>query len=261
MLEIGIFDAHFGKLAWAPESESNYDLKIAEKVFRHAVEDLVASATGTFDNIEQIVFPVGNDFLHVDNMESATTAGTRVDSDGRYAKIIEVAAMAVVNAIDYLVPYAPVHVIHVVGNHDSVSSYNLCREIAAWYRNAKTVTVDISPKSRKYYRYGTTLLGFTHGNLEPHAQLPAIMATEVPDLWSQTTHHEFHVGHTHSKKARQWLSVNENNGTVVRTLPSLSGTDAWHHRMGFVGSQRAAEAYLWNKAKGYSGHFSAGVRE
>lgn len=261
LLEICIFDAHFGKLAWAAETGSNYDLQIAERVFQNAVHDLVASAAGSFDGIEKILLPVGNDFLHIDNLESATTQGTRVDSDGRYAKIIESATVALHNAIDLCAGHAPVDIIWVPGNHDRIASYHVCRELKAHYTNAKHVTVDVSPTVRKYYEYGVTLLGFTHGNEEPHAQLPQIMATEMPERWARTTHHEWHVGHTHAKKKREWLSVNENNGAVVRTLPSLSGTDAWHYLKGYVGSKRSAECYLWSKARGYSGHFSAGVRE
>lgn len=261
LLEICCFDVHFGKLAWAAETGTNYDLSITERVFRNAVHDLVASATGSFDKVERILFPVGNDFLHVDNMESATTQGTRVDSDGRYAKIIETATVALVNAIDFCAGYSPVDILWIPGNHDRVASYHVCRELKAHYSHAKHVTVDVAPLTRKYYQYGNTLLGFTHGNEEPHGQLPQIMATEMPELWAKTTHHEWHIGHTHSKKKREWLSVNENNGTVVRTLPSLSGTDAWHYLKGYVGSKRAAECYLWSKDRGYSGHFSAGVRE
>ena len=37
-------------------------------------------------------------------------------------------------------------------------------------------------------RYGSTLLGFTHGKDEPHAKLPLIMAQEVPELWNTRVH-------------------------------------------------------------------------
>lgn len=261
LLEICCFDVHFGKLAWAPETGTNYDLRITESIFRNAVEDLVASATGSFEKIDRILFPVGNDFLHVDGLESATTKGTRVDSDGRYPKIIESGAMALVNAIDYLLPFAPVDVIWIPGNHDRLASYHICRELKAWYRNAKQVSVDVSPPTRKYYEYGVTLLGFTHGDKEPLQKLPHIMATEKPEAWARTKFREYHTGDKHHSKKREWLSVDEQNGTVVRIIPALSGTDAWHYEMGYTCSHRAAEAYLWNKAKGYAGHFSVGARE
>ena len=261
LLEVCCFDAHFGKLAWAPETGQNYDLRLSESIFRHAVEDLVSKALGSFDSIDRVLFPVGNDFLHIDNMESATTKGTRVDSDGRYAKIIEAGTMALVNAIDYLLTVAPVDVVLVSGNHDRLASYHVCRELKAHYRHAKQINVDVSPSTRKYYEYGVNLLGFAHGDKEPLAKLPHVMATERPEQWARTKHREWHLGHFHSRRCRDWMSVDEHNGTVVRILPSLSGTDAWHHEHLYVGSTRAAEAYLWSKDRGYSGHFSASARE
>jgi hypothetical protein len=49
-------------------------------------------------------------------------------------------------------------------------------------------------------------------------------------------------------------------GVVVRTLMSLSSTDAWHFRKGYVGNQRAAEAYLYDRG-GLVGSFVANVRD
>lgn len=261
LLEVCCFDVHFGKLAWAPESGTNYDLAIAEKVFRNAVEDLVRMATGSFSKIERVLFPVGNDFLHVDGLESATTKGTRVDSDCRYPKIIETASMALVNAIDYLGQVAKVDVLWIPGNHDRLASYHLCRELKAHYSRAKHVSVDVTPPTRKYYEYGATLLGFAHGDKEPLNKLPHVMATERPEAWARTSHHEFHTGDKHHRKCRDTMSVDEHNGTVVRIIPALSGTDAWHYDHLYTKSSRAAEAYLWSRTRGYSGHFSAGARE
>lgn len=261
LLEIGLYDVHFGKLAWEPETGTNYDLHLAERIFKNAVEDLITVSTGTYDKIERVLFPIGNDFLHVDNQDSATTKGTRVDSDGRYAKIVECAFMAIKNAVERLVTVSPIDICWIPGNHDKVASLHLCRELKAYFHNAKHINVDVSPSTRKYYQYGNTLLGFCHGDNEPTGKLPIVMATEKPDLWAHTTHHEWHVGHRHHKKKRDWISVDEHNGTVVRILPSLCGTDAWHYEKLYAGSKRSAECYLWDKVKGYTGHFSVGARE
>ena len=64
LLEISLFDAHFGKLAWGGETGSEYDLKIAENLYENAVQDLERSKGF---NIEQILFPIGNDFFHVNS--------------------------------------------------------------------------------------------------------------------------------------------------------------------------------------------------
>jgi hypothetical protein len=44
--------------------------------------------------------------------------------------------------------------------------------------------------------------------------------------------------------------VNSTNGVRVRVLQSLSGTDNWHSRQGYVGECGAAEAFIWSKTRG-----------
>lgn len=258
VLVMGLFDAHFGKLAWAPETGDNYDLRIAETVYANAVADLIHKARGF--PIGRVVMPIGNDFYHIDNTAYMTTGGTPQDADGRYAKIIATGEMAVIRAIDRLAGIAPVEVTWVPGNHDRLASYHLTRTLAAYYRNTDRVDVNLSPAERKYVRYGTNLIGLTHGNEEKHASLPAIMATERATDWAETTCHEWLLGHLHKSRKTETVSVDTHDGVTVRILRSLSGTDAWHFRKGYVGSQRAAEALLMGCDSGYSAHFQANVR-
>jgi hypothetical protein len=81
LLVVGLFDAHFGKLAWAAETGNDYDLKIAETVFANAFHDLISRISGY--QIESIILPIGQDFFHTDNPQNATVNGTPQDVDGR----------------------------------------------------------------------------------------------------------------------------------------------------------------------------------
>jgi hypothetical protein len=259
MLEIDLFDVHFGKLCWEPETGNSYDLKIAERVFRNAVEDLVDKAAGY--NIDEIVFPFGNDFVHVDTQVSTTTAGTYQDSDGRLAKIIETAKMAAVWAVDYLRQIAPVKVLLVPGNHGRQTELQLAHTLHAWFRLCDDVTVDYSPMLRKYVRYGTNLIGYTHGNLEKHTSLPTIMAGERKADWAETTYHAWRLGHYHTSKVTTTTPLWTQDGVEIRILRSLAGTDSWHFNAGYVGGTRAAEAFLLSHKNGFSGNFVANARE
>lgn len=258
MVEFSLFDHHFGKLAWHRETENNYDLQIAEALFMNAVTDLLAKVRGF--PIEKIILPIGQDFFHIDSPKNQTFKETPQDVDGRYAKIFEVGTMAVVKAIDTLQRVAPIEVIYSRGNHDPTMGWHLVKFLEAWYRKSKAVTIDSGPKARKYVHYGCVLIGFTHGDEEKHDRLPTIMASEVPDLWAKTTFREWHTGHFHKRKETRYTSTDSHVGITVRTLPSLSGTDYWHYLKGYVNSNRAAEAYLWSKANGYTGHFSSNAR-
>lgn len=259
LLEISLFDAHFGKLAWGPETGTDYDTDIAATVYQNAIDDLLERSKGM--KVGKILFPVGSDFFHVNNWQGTTANGTEQDLDTRFARVFELGTLSVVRAISACRRVAPVEVVWVPGNHDRETSYYLVRVLAAHYRNDANVRVDLSPKHRKYVAHGVSLIGFTHGDQEKHRDLPSIMAAEVPDLWAKATCREFHLGHYHKAKQTVHTTTDEFGGVRVRVLPSLSGTDAWHYRQGYVGTKRAAEAYLWDAKEGYVGHLSVNCRE
>jgi hypothetical protein len=259
LLEIDLFDAHFGKLAWEPETGNDYDLKIAERLYLTAVEELVRKSRGY--NIGRILFPFGSDMIHVDGSTNMTTAGTPQSVDGRFTKIVETVFSVKVKATDMLAQIAPVDIVHIPGNHDFTTSWMIGHSLASWYRNSDRVKVDIRPRSRKYYRYGVTLIGLTHGNEENPKSLPMLMANECRDKgWAETTHHEWHIGHLHKQKKTETITTDTTDGVVTRILGSLSATDAWHFLKGYVGNRRVAEAYLYSFADGYTGHFNALAR-
>ncbi len=255
MLELALHDVHFGKLAWAEEVGGDYDLKIANAVYEGAIHELLERVQG-FD-IDKVLLPIGHDFFQCNNFSGTTAAGTQVDHDGRFPKVFKAGCQAVRRAILACREMAEVEVVWVPGNHDPETSWFMTEVLSAYFESDKHVTVDNSPAYRKYRSYGITLLALTHGNEEKHRDLPLIMATEVPELWATAKHREIHLGHYHKAKEMVHMGTDEHAGVRVRVLPSLSGTDSWHFRKGFVKNMRAAESYLWSFEDGYTGHFSA----
>ena len=67
---------------------------------------------------------------------------------------------------------------------------------------------------------------------------------ENPEAWGRTKFREIHTGHYHKQQ------LEEHNGVRVRILSALTPADDWHAAMGFVGTIRQAEAYVWSKAEG-----------
>lgn len=260
-LVICLFDAHFGKLAWAAECGEDYDLKIAEAVYRNAVNDILVRTAHL--NVERIFFPIGNDGLHIDSSKNTTTGGTVVDTDGRFAKIIEIAERAKIEAVELAMYRAPVDVFHVPGNHDYMASYHLIRTIAAWFRNTDRVTVDYSPMSRKYRQYGNMLLGFIHGDNVNDGQVKSLMSlmmAEQREKLSETKASEWFCGHQHRSRKFEQKSTDTYQGVVVRFVNALSSTDAWHFDKMMVGTQHAAEVYVYDKEQGFRGHEVVPVR-
>jgi hypothetical protein len=84
-------------------------------------------------------------------------------------------------------------------------------------------------------------------------------------LWSETTYHEWHVGHIHRKRNMKYITLdksrttNEDLGVTVRYLSSLTGVEEWHHKKGFVGATKAGEAFLWNDKSGLIAHLNANL--
>lgn len=243
LLEVAVFDAHFGKLCWKEESGEDYDLDISISDYLDAVRGLLVMAQHY--NVQRILFPIGNDMLNIDNKGKTTTAGTPQDVDSRFPKIFRTVWETLTYVIDeLLLPIAPVDIVVVPGNHDTESSFALGEVLQAYYRQTKTVTVNNNASSRKYYSFGKNLIGFAHGDKAKADALPLLMASERPDLWAASKHREIHIGHWHKH------AVNEYNGTVVRTVKALSATDAWHSENGYVGNARGAEAFVFDAEKG-----------
>ena len=131
--------------------------------------------------------------------------------------------------------------------------------LEAIYMNCKDVTVDTLPAFQKHIKYGINLIAWTHGDEEKHRDLPALMAGKWPEDWATTKHREWQLGHFHKKKEMYTVIGDEfGAGVRVRIIPSLSAKDAWHASKGYM-SIRSAEAYLYSKDKGYTGHFAVNV--
>lgn len=257
LYELSIPDAHFAKLAWDGETGNNYDLNIARQSFLQAASDLIEEVQHL--PVHEILFPIGNDLFHVDSSANQTTGGTPQDMDSRYIKMAEVCLTTLVEVIEMARKKAAVRAIWVMGNHDANTSWWATRVMRAHFRGLEDVSVDSDAKCRKYHAFGNTLLGFTHGNEESHRDLPNIMATEVPRLWADSVYREWHLGHWHKVKETRHVSADTFGSVVVRVLPSISGTDRWHHSKGYVGGTRAAQGFLYSPDRGLRAQYTAVV--
>jgi hypothetical protein len=248
MLEVSLFDHHFGKLAWPSETTGRpYDVKIAEATFMRALEQLLERSKGF--RYDQVLFIVGQDIFHSNDIAGNTANGTRLDTEGRFQKTYWTVRKLLCRAIERLKQIAPVKVLVVVGNHDKLSAWTLGDSIDCWFHDDPKVSVDNAPTYRKYFQFGKVLLMFTHGDLGKREDFPLLMATEQPKAFGETLFRETHTGHLHTTKNQEW------HGVRVRTLPALCPADAWHHENAYVGSLRIAEAFVWSREEGLIAQF------
>ena len=249
-------DQLFGKVNdFIKNYSPNYEVTKQEYNCEMAVNRVLEGITGLIEKakgfpIERVLFCIGNDVLHIDSVYGTTTKGTFQDTDGKWWEHYEIALRLYVKCVEMLRKIAPVDVIHSMSNHDYQSGFHLAHTLQSWFRKAKDVTFDISVSHRKYYKYGTNLIGLEHGDGAKMVNLPLLMAQEKPLLWSETTHRYWYLHHIHHKVKHKWLDAKDYIGVTVEYMRSPSSADSWHFRKGFTGAPLACEGFIHSRETG-----------
>jgi hypothetical protein len=244
LYEISLPDIHYGKI-------TDDSPGAIEEHYMKAIVDLHKKADGL--EIDRFLLPVGNDGLNSEGYSRATTKGTPQQDHMLWRQSFRGYWHLVMKSIDYLAQFAPVDVVVVQGNHDFERMFYVGEVLDAMYHKNKNVNIDNSLDTRKYYEYGTNMIMFTHGDKEKAQELPLLIATEQPEMWSRCKIREVHCGHKHKEM------LNEYMGTKVRFIPSICGNDAWHKTQGYVGTLRCGQAFIWNKNRGLEGYLQTNV--
>lgn len=245
-------DPHIGMFSWETETGSSFDLKIAERNAREAIDRLVevspASAKALLVNI--------GDFFHSDSRKNQTTAGTPVDVDGRFAKVLGVGVRIMRYHIDrILTKHAECDVRTLGGNHDADTAAMLAICLAQFYEREPRVRVDTSPAKFQKFRFGKNLFGFTHQDTVKIPALGEIMACDWPEDWAACPHRYWFTGHIHHK------TVTELRGNVIcESLRTLASTDAWHRGQGYR-SGRDMQAIVYDFELGEKYRNRIGIME
>ena len=255
MVEWDVLDPHMGMLAWAKETGQDWDVNIAYDVIVRATQDII-DRTGNLV-VEKVLFPIGNDWLHLDNALMETPKGTPLQADGRFPKIVVRAQEAAIAVVDLWRQVAPVHIPWIPGNHDYSSSFMMARILDAWFRNDPHVTVDCSPAPHKCVTYGPAAIAFTHGHMPKSRDISAVMMSTFREEFGRCKHFEVHTGHNHKLSATRLVAADTLDGGIIyRQIASLAPSDDWHVKSGFHPRPTMAEAFVWHKKSGlYAHHF------
>ena len=225
-------DMHLGMYAAARESGEDWDTTKAIAIAQAAIDDLTTRGVACGMPADTALLINVGDFFHADGPDNRTPkSGHSLDVDGRYFEIMEGGLALKVYMVDRLLQtHAQVRVWTRVGNHDAQTSLSLAIALRAWYRDEPRVTIDYEPSAADYLRFGSVLIGCTHGDSytasKPEAMI-ATMACDRPEDWGRTVHRYWYVGHVHHR------SVKEGKGGIVETFRTLAPKDAWHAREGY----------------------------
>lgn len=241
LLVIDPADVHVGKLCSVFETNKEYNSQIAVQRVLEGVEGILNKSNGF--NIDKINLILGNDILHVDNPQNTTTSGTRQDVSGMFYDNFLMAKQLYVDVIETLINVADVHITFNPSNHDYMSGWLLAEIIQTHFRNCKNITFDCSINHRKYFTYGNSLIGTTHGDGAKQIDLGSLMSVEAKHYWANSEHRYFYTHHIHHKTSKDFINV------TVESLRSPSPADSWHHRNGYVNTP-AIEGFIHHKEKG-----------
>jgi len=189
---------------------------------------------------ERHIYCLG-DLLHYDNPQGMTTGGTPQDRDTRLAKMLTEAQSVLCEIVERSALTAPTRVVMVGGNHDRTLSVAMQQILAAYFRNDKRVTVDLTATARKYIEWGHCLIGLTHGDTA-RKRLPNLMQVEQKAAWGRSNVRDWHHGHFH----REAQTVTE-GGVTIREHLALCPPDGWHSVEGYVGRPRGMDTLLYHK--------------
>jgi len=241
LLVIDPADIHIGKLCSAFEVGEEYNNQIAVNRVLNGVNGILNKVSSF--NIDKILFVIGNDILHIDNPKRTTTSGTPQDTDGMWHSNFLIAKQLYVDIIEKLICVADVEVVFNPSNHDYTNGFFLAQLIETHFRNCENVKFDCSISHRKYFVYGSNLIGTTHGDGAKQTDLPMLMAHESKD-WVNCKHKYIYIHHFHHKISKDYMSV------CVEALRTPSGTDSWHHRQGYQFAPKAVEGFIHSKNHG-----------
>jgi predicted phosphodiesterase len=224
-----IADQHNGMLAWSKDAGEDYDLKIGAERLRACMQQLVSQSP---NSQTAIILNLG-DWQHTDDQKNMTPGhGNILDVDSRYFKILSAGIRLMKDCIDLaLQKHRHVTVRNLPGNHDPHASIALTVALAEFYSDEPRVTIDQDPSDFFYFRFGTTLIGATHGHKMKPDKMAMHMATVRREDWGNTKYHWFLFGHIHHETAKEVGDVR------VESFQTLAAKDAWAYGKGFTPGQ------------------------
>jgi len=245
---INIYDSHINKLSVYETTKHNSSIEDNVRVFREAFASLFDRCFA--ENVERILFPIGNDFYNDDN-HGFTTSGTPQDVYPDWSNSFTLGLNAIRWCVDYSVSKGvKIDLVTIYSNHDKAKLWYLskCLEIA--YENNEYVSLDFQRIQFKYYEYGKCMLAFSHGDTTKVNDYHNIMASDMPEMWGRTKHRSMWLGHIHTSKQYKYLNHEDRRGVEINHMRAMSNPDTWHYSKGYLGIPKSCTAHIIDKEKG-----------
>lgn len=269
------FDVHIGKMCESIRTDHQYtpDEAVRRVLEGHASLYELARPLGITD----VILPLGNDLIHVDNNKYTTTNGTPQDAYGSVESMSMLAVEMYVRVIERLAENHHVWLAHISSNHDRLAGWFVSQIIMARFWNDKRVHFNrntMANTPRKYFIYGRNLIMFQHGDSKVNDVLGALNQ-EVRASLADTDFTYCYQGDKHHKMTYKLgedgkVDVREkdyNGVTVIKsqkgrkhtvhveTVRSPSEADAYHANNNYMNTP-AVEAFVHDVSLGQIARFT-----
>jgi len=254
---IHIPDLHLGNIIYREDGSTEWDLDTAAEAFRTAYETLLQNALDR--GACHLILPIGSDAAQSNSSLNQSANGTP------FAQVAPapLCSRRMKDEYEYAIERAvelglSVLVVAVGGNHDWDPALAMGDCMNRLFRDWGQVSVDCRLTPYKIHRWGTNLIGLTHGKNKDGNLLSAqdpyeIMADRAGADWAGTTTKEWLTGHLHSRDAETVGDYTDYNDVTVRISPTLCPPDAWHLNSGYTGALRGAEGRYYHFDEGMIG--------
>ncbi len=254
-LVISVTDLHVGMgngltgSPWAGAVGERFDLETCKHRLTSALDSLVSRVPAGM-NVKGIVFALTGDILHSDTFNGATTKGTTQSMACEPAQAVRYAWKLIPTVIMSMAEYAPVEVVCIEGNHDSILAHALVATLGVAFADSDRITVHMdSAEPYQVVEVDNTMIMVGHGHaLWKPADLGALMARRWPQMWGRTRHRVCLTGHRH---AQQTI---ESHGVTVHVMPSLVPGDQYHRNFWAHGYRPQIKALCVHSVDGVVSH-------
>lgn len=247
-----LYDLHAGMLAYGRETRGpDFDLDWFERDLITAIERLNSRVPAS----GRALVIIGGDAIHTNDASEMTPgSGHKLDTDGRFEKIADVAIASVAHAIEAIAErHASVSVVVIRGNHDEGSHLILKAALKQRYRDVVRIDFPVIAGSEKseifWMQHGRVMVAAHHGDKMKPETLAMICADQCR-FWSDTRHRVILTGHRHH------LRVLDMPGVTHYTLRAFAPADAYGASFGGV---RGLQAMVFDSAHGLIAQFHDGI--
>jgi len=241
-LEVAIIlgDPHFGMLSWDKETGDDWDTSIARDVHTKAIRKALMLAPAS----SRLLLINLGDAVHADGNNATTTAGTRVDVDSRWPKVVRVFVETMNLAVEEgLQKHDHVELVTIPGNHDSLTSLVIRMVLAERWRDNPRVTVAENLKMIWGHHFGSNLICAMHGDKTRLNNIPTLIAQDFRKEWGASKHSFVFAGHIHHAKRQEFP------GIEVEYFRALCSKDQWHAASGYR-SKRSLRCDVFHREYG-----------